>query len=27
MELVIEKFKEDKEGNDFMTFAFKPVGK
>jgi hypothetical protein len=27
MELVIEKFKEDKDGNDLMTFAFKPVGK
>jgi uncharacterized OB-fold protein len=27
MELVIEKFKEDKDMNDLMTFAFKPVGK
>jgi len=25
MELVIEKFKEDEEGNDVMIFAFKPV--
>lgn len=25
MELVIFKFKEDDEGNDVMTFAFKPV--
>ncbi len=25
MELVVEKFKEDEEGNDVMIFAFKPV--
>lgn len=25
MELVIFKFKEDEDGNDVMTFAFKPV--
>ena len=25
MELVIEKFKEDEEGNDVMIFAFRPV--
>ena len=26
MELVIEKFGEDEEGNELMTFAFQPVG-
>jgi uncharacterized OB-fold protein len=25
MELVIEKFMEDEEGNELMTFAFRPV--
>lgn len=25
MELVIEKFKEDEDGNEVMTFAFKPA--
>jgi uncharacterized OB-fold protein len=25
MELVVEKFKEDEEGNEVMIFAFKPV--
>ncbi|MDX1581083.1 MAG: OB-fold domain-containing protein [Alphaproteobacteria bacterium] len=25
MELVIVKFREDEDGNDIMTFAFKPV--